>query len=104
MGLTYRKNLTITDRDTTKLNMRAGIKLFDQQRLCFIPQMHAKEKAYRSGGETPRVLPHHFTLPILVLKIDFEHFGKILAQAMRCGPLHSTACGRNERLRIGTTW
>jgi len=39
-------------------------------------------KTYRAGGETPGVLPHHLLLACDVLKLDVEHFCKVLAEAV----------------------
>ena len=53
---------------------------------------------YCSGGESPRVLPHHLAIPILIFKLNVEHLRKVLAQTMRGGSLNASPGGWDKRL------
>jgi len=51
---------------------------------------------YRACGKTPRVLPGEFLSSGIILELDLEHFGEVLAKAMRCSSLNTSAILRNE--------
>jgi hypothetical protein len=56
---------------------------------------------YRSGGETPRVLPGKFFLSFGVFKFNLEHLGKVLAKAVGGSGLNTSTRSRHKGFNSG---
>ena len=54
-----------------------------------------------SGGASPGVLPHHAPSAVLVLVLNLEHLGEVLAEAVRSRALDASAGVGHEGLHRG---
>lgn len=58
--------------------------------------MHHDHDADGTCGQAPGVLPGVLLGFVLGLELDLEHFGEVLAQAVRRGALYASACCGDE--------
>jgi hypothetical protein len=66
------------------------------QHQTLVITVHHHHGTQRADCDTPRVLPSQLLLALLVFELDVEHPGEILAEAVGCSSLQTTAIGWDD--------